>query len=88
MSRSAVGVGMQVGLLVGGAVGLAAGLRVAATRPGGESAVLVVGGLVAALGMILGATIGAAVTLGKYLSRRPGPPDGPAADYREPDPPA
>jgi glycerol uptake facilitator-like aquaporin len=78
---------MVVGLLVGGAAGLAAGLWVASSRPGAESAVLVAGGLLAAIGLVLGATTGAAVTLGRYLGRRPGRADGPEADYRDPDPP-
>jgi hypothetical protein len=86
--RSAVGIGMVVGLLLGGAAGLAAGLRVAGARPGGESAVLVVGGLLAVFGLVLGAMTGAAVTLGQHLSRRRVKPDTPEADYREPDPPA
>ena len=87
MPRSAIGIGMVVGLLVGGAAGLAAGLWLASSRPGAEAAVLVAGGLLAAFGLVLGATTGAAVTLGKHLSRRPGRPDGPEADYREPAPP-
>ena len=88
MPRSAIGIGMVVGLLVGGAAGLAAGLWLASSRPVGELAVLVAGGLLAAFGLVLGAVIGAAVTLGKHLGRRAGRPDGPEADYREPDPPA
>ena len=88
MPRSAVGVGRVVGLLVGGAAGLVAGLGVAGARPGGESAVLVVGGLLAVFGLVVGAMTGAAVTLASHLlGRRPVRPDTPEADYRDPDPP-
>jgi hypothetical protein len=82
--RSAIGIGMVVGLLVGGAAGLAAGLWVASSRPGAEAAVLVASGLLAAFGLVLGAVMGRP---SPWAGTSAGGPDGPEADYRDPDPP-
>jgi hypothetical protein len=90
MPRSAVGVGMLVGLLVGGATGAVAGTWLASARPGGESAPLLMGAFLAGVGLVFGAVVASVINLVNVLiGRRAVPLDGPEADYREPtDPPA
>jgi hypothetical protein len=85
MRRSAVGVGMLIGLVVGGAAGAALGIWVAWSRPGGESAPLLFGVFLAGVGLVFGAVVASCFNLANHvLGRRTIPPDGPEADYREP----
>lgn len=90
MPRSAVGIGMLVGLLVGGLAGAAFGVWLAAARPGGEAAPFLLGTVFAGFGLIGGAVLGAVVALAnRLLGYRPIRPNTPEADYRElPGPPA
>jgi hypothetical protein len=85
MPRSAIGIGMLVGLFVGGAAGAVFGFWVAWTRPGDESAPLLFGIFLAGVGLVVGAVVASVFSLADHLlGRRTIPSDGPEADYREP----
>jgi len=84
MPRSAIGIGMLVGLLVGGVTGAAAGILLAGPAPFLGHLPFVLGMFAAFFGMVCGAVVGAVYALAANLiGRRPVPPDGPEADYQE-----
>jgi hypothetical protein len=85
MPRSAIGIGMLIGLLVGGAAGAGAGIFLVKPVPGGGSMPFVLGSFLALLGLSAGAVVRAVYSLAvTIIGRRPVRPDGPEADYREP----
>jgi hypothetical protein len=87
--RSALGIGMVVGLLVGGTAGAVVGAWLASSRPGGESAPLLLGTFLGGLGLVVGAVVASCYNLARHLvGRRAVPPDGPEADYRDLDDPS
>lgn len=84
MPRSAIGVGMVVGLLVGGVAGAAIGLWLAGPVPLLGYLPFVLGLFAGFFGLICGAVVGAVYNLAvNLIGRRPVPPDGPEADYRD-----
>lgn len=84
MPRSAIGIGMVIGLLAGGVVGAAVGLLLASRAPFLGYLPFALGVFAAFSGMVFGATVGAFYNLAVNLSgRRQVPPDGPEADYRD-----
>jgi hypothetical protein len=83
MPRSAIGIGMLIGLLVGGVAGAAVGIWLAGSAPFLGHLPFVLGLFPAFFGMICGAVVGAVYSIAvNLIGRRPTPPDGPDADYR------